>query len=260
MVELALPKNSRVQKGRHYPAPAGAKTLKSFRIYRYDPEGTGNPRWDTYDVDVAACGPMVLDVLIHIKNSMDPTLTFRRSCREGVCGSCAMNIGGRNTLACIHGHEDAHGSTCQISPLPHMPVVKDLVPDLTHFYAQYASIEPWLKTTTPEPQTEWSQSPEDREKLDGLYECILCACCSTSCPSYWWNGDRYLGPATLLHAYRWLIDSRDEATGERLDALEDPFKLYRCHTIMNCAQVCPKGLNPAKAIGEVKKMMAERVV
>ena len=260
MVELALPKNSRVQKGRHYPAPAGAKTLKSFRIYRYDPEGTGNPRWDTYDVDVAACGPMVLDVLIHIKNSMDPTLTFRRSCREGVCGSCAMNIGGRNTLACIQGHEDAHGSTCQISPLPHMPVVKDLVPDLTHFYAQYASIEPWLKTTTPEPQTEWSQSPEDREKLDGLYECILCACCSTSCPSYWWNGDRYLGPATLLHAYRWLIDSRDEATGERLDALEDPFKLYRCHTIMNCAQVCPKGLNPAKAIGEVKKMMAERVV
>ncbi|MFZ4067066.1 MAG: succinate dehydrogenase iron-sulfur subunit [Phenylobacterium sp.] len=260
MVELALPKNSRVQKGRHYPAPAGAKTLKSFRIYRYDPEGTGNPRWDTYDVDVAACGPMVLDVLIHIKNTMDPTLTFRRSCREGVCGSCAMNIGGRNTLACIQGHEDAHGSTCQISPLPHMPVVKDLVPDLTHFYAQYASIEPWLKTTTPEPQTEWSQSPEDREKLDGLYECILCACCSTSCPSYWWNGDRYLGPATLLHAYRWLIDSRDEATGERLDALEDPFKLYRCHTIMNCAQVCPKGLNPAKAIGEVKKMMAERVV
>ena len=260
MVELALPKNSRVQKGRHYPAPAGAKTLKSFRIYRYDPEGTGNPRWDTYDVDVAACGPMVLDVLIHIKNTMDPTLTFRRSCREGVCGSCAMNIGGRNTLAWIHGHEDAHGSTCQISPLPHMPVVKDLVPDLTHFYAQYASIEPWLKTTTPEPQTEWSQSPEDREKLDGLYECILCACCSTSCPSYWWNGDRYLGPATLLHAYRWLIDSRDEATGERLDALEDPFKLYRCHTIMNCAQVCPKGLNPAKAIGEVKKMMAERVV
>ena len=260
MVELALPKNSRVQKGRHYPAPAGAKSVKSFRIYRYDPEGTGNPRWDTYEVDVAACGPMVLDVLIHIKNTMDPTLTFRRSCREGVCGSCAMNIGGRNTLACIQGHEDAHGSTCQISPLPHMPVVKDLVPDLTHFYAQYASIEPWLKTTTPEPQTEWSQSPEDREKLDGLYECILCACCSTSCPSYWWNGDRYLGPATLLHAYRWLIDSRDEATGERLDALEDPFKLYRCHTIMNCAQVCPKGLNPAKAIGEVKKMMAERVV
>ena len=258
MVELALPKNSRVQKGRHYPAPAGAKTLKSFRIYRYDPEGTGNPRWDTYDVDVAACGPMVLDVLIHIKNTMDPTLTFRRSCREGVCGSCAMNIGGRNTLACIHGHEDAHGSTCQISPLPHMPVVKDLVPDLTHFYAQYASIEPWLKTTTPEPQTEWSQSPEDREKLDGLYECILCACCSTSCPSYWWNGDRYLGPAALLAAYRWIIDSRDEATGERLDALEDPFKLYRCHTIMNCTEACPKDLNPAKAIAEIKIMMAER--
>ena len=148
----------------------------------------------------------------------------------------------------------------QISPLPNQPVLKDLVPDLTLFYAQYASIEPWLKTETPQPQKEWVQSPEDREKLDGLYECILCACCTTSCPSYWWNGEKYLGPATLLQSYRWLIDSRDEATGERLDALEDPFKLYRCHTIMNCAQVCPKGLNPAKAIAEVKKMMADRLV
>ncbi len=249
MVKLTLPKNSRVGKGRHHAAPAGAKRVKTFRIYRYDPEGTENPRWDTYDVDVDACGPMVLDVLIHIKNTMDSTLVFRRSCREGVCGSCAMNIGGRNTLKDV-----------QISPLPSQRVVKDLVPDLSLFYAQYASIEPWLHTTTPEPQTEWKQTPEDRGKLDGLYECILCACCSTSCPSYWWNEEKYLGPATLLQAYRWLIDSRDEATGDRLDQLEDPFKLYRCHTIMNCAQVCPKGLNPAKAIAEVKKMLVERVV
>ncbi len=260
MVQLTLPKNSKVGKGRHWSAPAGAKKVKTFRIYRYDPEGTENPRWDSYDVDVDACGPMLLDVLIHIKNTMDPTLSFRRSCREGVCGSCAMNIGGRNTLACTHGWEEVPGGDIQISPLPSMPVVKDLIPDLTMFYAQYASIEPWLHTETPEPRTEWRQTIEDREKLDGLYECILCACCTTSCPSYWWNGEKYLGPATLLHAYRWIIDSRDEATGERLDALEDPFKLYRCHTIMNCAQVCPKGLNPALAIAEIKKLMAERVL
>ncbi len=260
MVQLTLPKNSRIGKGRHFAAPTGAKRVKTFKIYRYDPEGLENPRWDTYDVDVDACGPMLLDVLIHIKNSIDPTLTFRRSCREGVCGSCSMNIGGRNTLACTHGWEEAPGAQITISPLPGMPVVKDLVPDLTMFYAQYASIEPWLQTETPMPQKEWRQDPADREKLDGLYECILCACCTTSCPSYWWNGEKYLGPATLLHAYRWIIDSRDEATGDRLDALEDPFKLYRCHTIMNCAQVCPKGLNPAKAIAEIKKMLAERVV
>ncbi|MFL5295592.1 MAG: succinate dehydrogenase iron-sulfur subunit [Phenylobacterium sp.] len=260
MVELALPKNSRVQKGRHHPAPVGVAKTKTFRIYRYDPEGDENPRWDTYEVDVEHCGPMVLDVLIHIKNTIDPTLAFRRSCREGVCGSCAMNIGGRNTLACTHGWEEVQGKDVQISPLPHQPVLKDLVPDLTMFYAQYASIEPWLQTETPQPQKEWIQSPQDREKLDGLYECILCACCTTSCPSYWWNGEKYLGPAALLQAYRWLVDSRDEATGERLDDLEDPFKLYRCHTIMNCAQVCPKGLNPAKAIAEVKKMLVERVV
>jgi len=260
MVQLRLPENSRVKRGKHHPAPAGAGKTKTFRVYRYDPEEPGNPRWDSYDVDVEACGPMVLDVLIHIKNTMDPTLAFRRSCREGVCGSCAMNIGGRNTLACTHGWEEVPGRDISVSPLPHMPAIKDLVPDLTLFYAQYASIQPWLQTETPEPQKEWVQSPEDREKLDGLYECILCACCSTSCPSYWWNQEKYLGPAALLHAYRWLIDSRDEATGERLDELEDPFKLYRCHTIMNCAQVCPKGLNPAKAIAEVKKMLVERVV
>jgi succinate dehydrogenase / fumarate reductase iron-sulfur subunit len=260
MVELTLPRNSKVGRGRHYPAPAGAKNVKTFRIYRWDPEGTGNPVWDTYDVDTDAFAPMVLDALIHIKNDIDATLTFRRSCREGVCGSCSMNIGGRNTLACTHGWADVPGKEVVISPLPHLPVVKDLVPDLTMFYAQYASIEPWLHTSTPEPQTEWRQSEEDRAKLDGLYECILCACCTTSCPSYWWNGEKYLGPAALLQARRWLVDSRDEATGERLDYLEDPFKLYRCHTIMNCAQVCPKSLNPAKAIGEIKAMLVERVV
>jgi succinate dehydrogenase / fumarate reductase iron-sulfur subunit len=260
MVQLTLPKNSQVVEGKCWPAPAGVKTVKTFRIYRWDPEDDRPPRWDTYEVAVDQCGPMVLDALIHIKNTMDPTLTFRRSCREGVCGSCAMNIGGRNTLACTHGWAEAPGKAVQISPLPHQAVVKDLVPDLTVFYAQYASIEPWLHTTTPQPQGEWLQSQEDRDKLDGLYECILCACCSTSCPSYWWNGERYLGPAALLQAYRWLIDSRDEATGDRLDGLEDPFKLYRCHTIMNCAQVCPKGLNPAKAIASIKSMMVERVV
>ncbi len=260
MVELLLPKNSKVGKGRHHPAPAGATNVKRFKVYRWDPEGDGNPVWDTYDLDTTTFGPMVLDALIHIKNSVDSTLAFRRSCREGVCGSCSMNIGGRNTLACTHGWEEVPGKEIQISPLPHMAVIKDLVADMTLFYAQYASIEPWLHTSTPEPQGEWRQSEDDRAKLDGLYECILCACCTTSCPSYWWNGEKYLGPATLLQARRWLVDSRDEATGDRLDALEDPFKLYRCHTIMNCAQVCPKGLNPAKAIGEIKEMLVERVV
>ncbi len=259
MVQLTLPKGSKVVKGRHHPAPEGAKTVKTFKVYRYDPEGDASPRWDTYDVDVSACGPMVLDVLLHIKNTMDPTLALRRSCREGVCGSCAMNIGGRNTLACTHGHED-YASGVSVSPLPSQPVLKDLVPDLNLFFAQYASIEPWLQTETPAPQREWDQAPVDRQKLDGLYECILCACCTTSCPSYWWNGDKYLGPAALLQAYRWLADSRDEAKGARLDNLEDPFKLYRCHTIMNCAQVCPKGLNPAKAIAQIKALMVERVV
>ena len=201
---------------------------------------------------------MVLDALFKIKNEIDPTLAFRRSCREGVCGSCAMNIGGRNTLACTKGIDEVKGSTITISPLPHMPVVRDLVPDLSNFYQQYASIEPWLHTSTALPTEEFKQSEEDREKLNGYYECILCASCSTSCPSYWWNGDRYLGPAALLQAYRWLVDSRDDAKEERLDKLDDPFKLYRCHTIMNCANVCPKGLNPAKAIAEVKKMMVER--
>ncbi len=263
MAKFTLPANSKVKQGRHFPAPAGAKNIRTFKIYRYDPDSGDNPRTDTYDIDLDACGPMVLDALIKIKNEVDPTLTFRRSCREGICGSCAMNIGdklgGTNTLACTKAIDDYEGEI-RIYPLPHMPVVKDLVPDLTHFYAQYASIEPWIKTDSAAPTRERLQSKEDRSKLDGLYECILCACCSTSCPSYWWNGDRYLGPAILLQAYRWLVDSRDEATGERLDMLEDPFKLYRCHTIMNCANTCPKGLNPGAAIAETKKMMLERQV
>ena len=259
MVQLSLPKNSVVKKGKTYKAPKGTKKVKKFRIYRWSPDEGANPRMDTYEVDMSECGPMVLDALIKIKNEIDQTLTFRRSCREGICGSCAMNIDGQNTLACTKGIDEISGEV-RIYPLPHMPVVKDLVPDLTNFYAQHASIEPWLQTETTEPAKEWRQSHEDREKLDGLYECILCACCSTSCPSYWWNGDRYLGPAALLQAYRWLVDSRDEATGKRLDDLEDPFRLYRCHTIMNCAQACPKSLNPAKAIAEIKKMMVERQV
>ena len=258
MVQLTLPKNSKLSAGKTWPAAEGGARLKTFKIYRYDPEDGQGPRWDTYQIDLDECGPMVLDALFKIKNEIDPTLAFRRSCREGVCGSCAMNIGGRNTLACTKGIDEVPGSAITISPLPHMPVVRDLVPDLSQFYAQYSSIEPFLQTSTAEPKEEWTQSEADREKLNGLYECILCASCSTSCPSYWWNGDRYLGPAALLQAYRWLVDSRDEATGERLDALEDPFKLYRCHTIMNCTNVCPKGLNPAKAIAEIKKMMVER--
>ncbi len=259
MVELTLPKNSQVGEGKTWDRPAGATNVREFQIYRWNQDDGQKPRIDTYFVDTDTCGPMILDGLIKIKNEIDPTLTFRRSCREGICGSCAMNIDGTNTLACTRGLDEVR-DVVKIYPLPHMPVVKDLVPDLTRFYAQHASIEPWLQTTTPEPQREWLQSHDDRTKIDGLYECILCACCSTSCPSYWWNGDRYLGPAILLQAYRWLIDSRDEATGDRLDNLEDPFRLYRCHTIMNCSKACPKGLNPAKAIAEIKKLMVERRV
>lgn len=257
MVELKLPKNSQVKEGREYKPLTAAKKSKTFKIYRYDPENGENPRLDTYTIDLEQCGPMLLDALIKIKDEIDSTLTFRRSCREGICGSCAMNIDGTNTLACTKSIDSVQGDV-SVYPLPHMEVIKDLVPDLSHFYAQLASIQPWLKTTTNVADKERLQSEEDREKLDGLYECILCACCSTSCPSYWWNGDRYLGPAILLQAYRWIIDSRDEFTGERLDDLEDPFRLYRCHTIMNCAKTCPKGLNPAKAIGEIKKLMVAR--
>jgi len=227
------------------------KSLKTFLIYRYDPDKSEQPRIDRYDVDLSNTGPMVLDALIKIKNDIDPSITFRRSCREGVCGSCSMNIDGTNTLACTKYVNDVKGDV-KIFPLPHMPVIKDLVPDLKDIYKQYSSIEPWLKTSE-KPEREIKQSPEERKELDGLYECIMCFCCSTSCPSYWWNGDKYLGPAVLLQAWRWIADSRDEATQERLDSLEDSFKLYRCHTIMNCTKTCPKGLNPAKAIAKIKK-------
>ena len=260
MAEFTLPAHSKVGTGKTHPAPAGAKRVRNFKIYRWNPDDGQNPRVDTYQIDLDQCGPMVLDALIKIKNEVDTTLTFRRSCREGICGSCAMNIDGTNTLACLQAIDDIKGDV-KIYPLPHMDVVKDLVPDLNHVYAQYRSIEPWLQADSPPPpDRERLQSVAEREKLDGLWECILCFCCSTSCPSYWWNGDRYLGPAILLQAYRWLADSRDERTGDRLDRLEDPFRLYRCHTIMNCAKTCPKGLNPAKAIAEIKKMMVERTL
>ncbi len=258
MADFTLPANSIIKKGKTFDAPDGATRVKKFEIYRYDSSDGENPSVDTYFVDLDNCGPMILDALIKIKSDIDPTLSFRRSCREGICGSCAMNIDGSNTLACTMAIEDVEGDV-KVYPLPHQPVVKDLVSDLDNFYKQYESIEPWMQADKePAGGRERLQSKEDREKLDGLYECIMCACCSTSCPSYWWNSDKYLGPAALLGAYRWIVDSRDEKTDERLAALDDPFKLYRCHTIMNCATVCPKGLNPAKAIAETKKMLVQR--
>jgi succinate dehydrogenase / fumarate reductase iron-sulfur subunit len=259
MVSLRLPKDSRVKRGKTYKSDSKNKdNIRKVHIYRYNPENEDNPQLDTFEIDTTTCGEMILDVIIKIKAEIDPTLTFRRSCREGVCGSCAMNVNGTNTLACTATLSDYKGDIF-LYPLPHMKVVKDLVPDMNNFYAQYASIEPWMKTDSVVPVgQERKQSIEDRKKLDGLYECILCACCSTSCPSYWWNGDKYLGPASLLQAYRWVVDSRDEHTGERLEKLNDNFGLYRCHTIMNCAQTCPKGLNPAKAIAGIKAKIAKK--
>ncbi len=198
MAEFRLPKNSRIEKGRSFPAAANAGNIRTFHIYRWSPDDDRNPRMDSYEVDLDNCGPMVLDAIIKIKNEIDPSLTFRRSCREGICGSCSMNIDGTNTLACIKPIAEVKGDI-KIYPLPHLPVIKDIVPDMTHFYAQYATIKPWISTqSSAPPDRERLQSKEDREKLDGLYECILCACCSTSCPSYWWNGDRYLGPADFV--------------------------------------------------------------
>ena len=262
MAEFTLPKNSKVKTGKTINAANDAKNKKTFKVYRYDPDTGENPALDTYIIDRDKCGPMVLDAIIYIKDQVDPTLTFRRSCREGICGSCAMNIDGKNTLACLKAIDDTKGDI-KIYPLPHMPVVKDLVPDLNHVYAQYATIEPWMKTKSSAPSKERLQAPEDADRLNGEdghgpAACIICFCCSTSCPSYWWNADRFMGPAVLLQAYRWIADTRDEATGERLDQLEDPFRLYRCHTIMNCTNTCPKGLNPAKAIAEIKKLMVAR--
>ena len=256
MVELRLPKNSRIKPGNTYKATSKSEKIKEFKIYRWNPEDEDNPRMDLYEIDIKNCGSMVLDALIKIKNEVDSTLTFRRSCREGICGSCSMNIDGINTLACIKPIEDVKGSI-KIFPLPHLPVVKDLVPDLTQFFKQYASIEPWLKTKEKAPEKEKLQSPKERAKLNGLTECVLCACCSTACPSYWWNGEKFLGPAILLQAYRWIMDSRDDNRKERLEKINDSFKLYRCHTIMNCTKACPKNLNPAEAKAGIKKMIAK---
>lgn len=257
MVELTLPANSKVTRGKTHMAPKGATNVRIFKVYRFDPDSGDNPRLDTFEVDLDTCGPMVLDALIKMKNEMDSTLTFRRSCREGVCGSCAFNIDGTNTLACTKPISEIKGEV-RIYPLPHMPVIKDLVCDLNQPYAQYTAIKPWMQADTAPPNRERLQSPEERAKLDGMWECILCFCCQTSCPSYWWNGERYMGPAVLLQANRWIQDSRDEATGERLDELDDPFRVFRCHTIMNCTNTCPKGLNPGKAIGEIKEALAKR--
>lgn len=257
MVELSLPTKSKPILGKTFAPPKGTTNIKRFQIYRFDPDQNSNPRIDIFNIDMDKCGPMVLDALINIKDNIDSTLTFRRSCREGVCGSCAFNINGINTLACTKSIDSVNGDV-KIYPLPHMPVIKDLVADLSGPYAQYRSIEPWLQADTPAPSRERLQSPKERAKLDGLWECILCFCCQTSCPSYWWNGDRYLGPAVLLQSYRWIADSRDEHTGKRLDNLNDPFRLYRCHTIMNCTNACPKNLNPAKAIGAIKEALLTR--
>lgn len=256
MVEFTLPQNSKPLEGKTWPRPDGPN-IREYRIYRWNPDDGQNPRIDTYFIDADDCGPMVLDAILWIKNKIDPTLTFRRSCREGICGSCAMNIDGTNTLACTKGMDEIEGAI-KLYPLPHMSVVKDLVPDLTGFYAQHAAIEPWLRAGK-DPEKERLQSPQQRAKLDGLYECILCACCSTSCPSYWWNSDRYLGPAALLQAHRWILDSRDEAGEERLGYVDDAFRLYRCHTIMNCTKACPKHLEPAKAIAELKNLALARL-
>ena len=258
MAEFTLPKNSKLTKGKSFDHSNGSKNTKSFFVYRWNPDDENRPRIDKFTIDLDQCGPMVLDAIIYSKNEIDSSLTFRRSCREGICGSCAMNIDGTNTLACTKSIKSMKKDV-KIYPLPHMKVKKDLVPDMKKFYEQYSSIKPWLITENEAPvKKERLQSKEDREKLDGLYECILCACCSTSCPSYWWNGDKYLGPAALMQSYRWIADSRDDATTERLEELNDSFKLYRCHTIMNCAKTCPKGLNPAKAISEIKKLIVTK--
>ena len=230
--------------------------MRVFNIYRYDPDKDVAPRMQRYQIDVHPGDRMLLDVLIRLK-AMDPTLSFRRSCREGVCGSDAMNINGKNGLACLTNMTTLP-QTVTLKPLPGLPVVRDLFVDMTGFFKQYHSVKPWLITESPPPSRERLQSSQAREELNGLYECILCACCSSACPSFWWNPDKYVGPAGLLQAYRFLVDSRDEATGARLDNLHDPYRLFRCRTILNCTDVCPKGLNPALAIGKIKEMMVRR--
>jgi len=239
-------------------APAEGAQMQSFKIYRYDPESGEKPKMVQYDLDLKECGPMMLDAVLKIKDELDSSLALRRSCREGICGSCAANINGKNGLLCLEYIEPS-SNAIEVQPLPHTYVLKDLVPDLTNFYSQYKSIEPWLKRRDPkpDPNKEYVQTPEQRALLDGLYECILCACCSTSCPSYWWNPEYYYGPAVLQQAYRWIVDSRDQFREERLAFLNDTMRLYRCHGIMNCTQCCPKGLDPAKSIVQLKKFIDE---
>ncbi|MCE5180437.1 MAG: succinate dehydrogenase iron-sulfur subunit [Betaproteobacteria bacterium] len=229
-----------------------------FSIYRYNPETDASPHMQDYELDIDAGDMMLLDAILLLK-AQDESLSVRRSCREGVCGSDAMNINGRNGLACITPLSEL-AQPIELRPLPGMPVIRDLVVDLSQFYKQYRSIKPYLVNNEPEPEIERLQSPEDRKELDGLYECILCACCSTSCPSFWWNPDKFVGPAGLLQAYRFIADTRDQVTAERLDNLEDPYRLFRCHSIMNCVDVCPKGLNPTSAIGKIKEMLVKRTI
>ena len=235
------------------------KRIVRFEIYRYDPDTGEAPKMQKLEVELEPTDKMLLDALMRIKSDVDESLAYRRSCREGVCGSDAMNINGKNGLACITNLRDLK-QPIVLKPLPGLPVVRDLIVDMTQFFKQYHSIKPYLVNDTPPPEKERLQSPEEREELDGLYECILCACCSTSCPSFWWNPDKFVGPAGLLQAYRFIADSRDQTTSERLDNLEDPYRLFRCHTIMNCVDVCPKGLNPTKAIGKIKELMVRRAV
>ena len=230
--------------------------MRRFQIYRYDPEGDAPPRMQSFEFEPDPSARMLLDALIGLK-AVDPSLSFRRSCREGICGSDAMNINGRNGLACLTNLRSLP-ETIVLKPIPGLPVVRDLIVDMTQFFTQYHSIRPWLVNDDPPPEKERLQSPEARDELNGLYECILCACCSTACPSFWWNPDKYVGPAGLLQAYRFLADSRDQATAERLDNLEDPYRLFRCRSILNCTDICPKGLNPALAISEIRTMIARR--
>jgi succinate dehydrogenase / fumarate reductase iron-sulfur subunit len=228
-------------------------------LYRYNPETDDAPYMQDFSVDTGERDLMVLDVLEMIKAEHDGSVTYRRSCREGVCGSDGLNMNGKNGLACISPlSESVKNNKLVIRPLPGLPVIRDLVVDMSLFYAQYEKVQPYLQNPSPAPAIERLQSPEERAQLDGLYECILCACCSTSCPSFWWNPDRFIGPAGLLQAYRFLADSRDTATDERLARLDDPFSVFRCHGIQNCVNVCPKGLNPTKAIGHIRGMLLSR--
>ena len=258
MVSIALPKNSKFTKGSYFKAD-NPKNLKKINVYRWDPDKKINPTVDTFEIDLDKCGQMVLDALILIKDQIDSTLTFRRSCGEGVCGSCAMNIEGQNTLACQKNIKEIKGDI-NIFPLTHLPVIKDLVVDLSHAFKQLEFIEPWLKTNLGEPtKNEKIQSLNERSKIDGLWECILCFCCTTSCVSYWWNGEKYLGPAALLQASRWVNDSRDQERKKRLKYIEENSNIHNCHSIMNCVNSCPKGLNPAKAIADLKKQIVTNI-